>query len=316
MKSFSNDELKNLSAKDESGFSAVLIYGAVLLPLVIAALVFVFFQFGVVAPSEIGQIGEFFGGWLTPIIGGFVAIMLVYSLRFQIQELRLTRLSIEKSGHVQNKVAETQEKLLTRTYINFELESSARGLISLVKQTDSILNTKVNIYVDILNFDNKLPHETRLFNVIDSWNQDLEHGKSFDIKFRHERDAKVVAKYLHNIHHEIYICQTLVKNDGWVYISPYVKSITEHIEAVVTLNAVKLVKDKELWLVKQAVYGLFDKLENVNSDGVVLGSELVAKLIRDRIAELLEFVPTPETFEQEANALVAKKENHDEDNLF
>ena len=305
-----------MSAKDESGFSSVVKIAALIIPLVVAGLIYIFFTYGVVAPSEIGQIGEFFGGWLTPIIGGFIAILLVYSLRFQIQELRLTRLSIEKSANVQNKVADTQEKLLTRTYINFELESSAKGLISLVKQTDSILNTKVNIYVDILNFDNKLPHETRLFNVIDSWNQDLEHGKSFDIKFRHERDGKVIAKYLHNIHHEIYICQTLVKNDGWVYISPYVKSITEHIEAVVTLNAVKLVNDNEMWLVKQAVYGLHDKLENVNAGGVVLGSELVAKLIRDRIFELLQYLPTPEAFEQDAKALASNHEGHDEDNLF
>ena len=161
-------------------------------------------------------------------------------VRFQIQQTRLIRLAIDKSAAVQNKLADTQEDILARSHINFELESSAKGLISLVEQADSILNTKVNIYVDILNFDNKLPHETRLFNVIDSWNQDLQHSKEFNIKFRHDRDAKVIAKYLHNVHHEIYICQSLIKNKGWVYISPYVKSITEHVEAIITLNAVKL----------------------------------------------------------------------------
>ncbi len=308
--------LNLIESKDEKRFSFVLGLSLFVIPLVTALLVYLFFTYGSVAPNQIGQIGDFFGGWLTPLIGGFIALLLVFTIRFLIQELRLTRLAVEKSASVQNKVAETQEKLLTRSFINFEMESSAKGLISLVKQTDNILNTKVNVYVDILNFDNKLPHETRLFNVIDSWNFDIDNGKSFDIKFRHGRDSKVIAKYLHNIHHELYVCQTLVKNEGWVYISPHVKSIAEHIEAIVTLNAVKLVSDNEMWLVKQAVQSLYDKLSNVKLDGVILGSEIIAKLIMDKIKVLIETLPTPEAFATIDKATQDANAEQDENNLF
>ena len=316
MGSFSKAELSNLTAKDEGNFSIVLTLGLIFLPAVVAALAYLFFTYGVVAPSEIGQIGEFFGGWLTPLVGLFVSLLLIFTLRFQIQQTRLIRLAIDKSAEVQNKLADTQEDILARSHINFELESSAKGLISLVEQADSILNTKVNIYVDILNFDNKLPHETRLFNVIDSWNQDLQHSKEFNIKFRHDRDAKVIAKYLHNVHHEIYICQSLIKNKGWVYISPYVKSITEHVEAIITLNAVKLVTDAEIWKIKLAIHNALEKLTSGKEGKVILSSEIIAELIKDKLELLYHELPIPAGFEEQAKSLMPEQIEQNVDNLF
>jgi len=300
MGSFTKTELTNISAKDERNFSLVLILGFLFIPLAVAALAYLFFTYGVVSPNQIGQIGEFFGGWLSPLFGLFVAILLIFTIRFQIQQTRLLRLAIDKSAHVQNKLADSNHELLNRSHTNFELESSAKALISLVEQADKILNTKVNIYVDIINFDNKLPHETRLFNVIDSWKQDIEHNKSLTIKFRHDRDAKVIAKYLHNIHHEIYICQSLIKNKGWVYISPYVKSITEHVEAVATLNYVGLITDAELWKIKCAVHNVLEKLVSGKLGDVILDSEIIGALMKDKIETLFNELPTPEDYQEEA----------------
>lgn len=299
MGSFTKTELTNISAKDERNFSLVLILGFLFIPLAVAALAYLFFTYGVVSPNQIGQIGEFFGGWLSPLFGLFVAILLIFTIRFQIQQTRLLRLAIDKSAHVQNKLADSNHELLNRSHTNFELESSAKALISLVEQADKILNTKVNIYVDIINFDNKLPHETRLFNVIDSWKQDIEHNKSLTIKFRHDRDAKVIAKYLHNIHHEIYICQSLIKNKGWVYISPYVKSITEHVEAVATLNYVGLITDDELWKIKCAVHNVLEKLVSGKLGNVLLDSEIIGALMKDKIETLFNELPTPDGYKEE-----------------
>lgn len=293
-----------LKTPEEKQFNSALIIGLLLVVSLSILTAYLFFAYGQVSPSEIGQIGEYFGGWLTPLLLAFMVILLIFSLRFQIHELRLARASIIESASVQSRVAESQEQLLSRTHTNFEIESGAKGLISLVEQSDEILRTKVNVYVDIINFDNKLPHETRLLNVIDSWNLDLEHGKIFDMKVRHSRDAKVISKYLHNIHHEIYICQTLAKNRGWSYISPYVKSIAEHIEALVTLHKVNLVTEKEIWLVKQAVLSLYDKLGHIKGGEVLVGGDIIARLIKDRFEELIEFIPTPPAFAKEAEALL------------
>ena len=307
---------------DEKSFSVALVIGLILVLVASVASIYMFFQFGQVAPSQIGQIGEYFGGWLTPLLLAFMVLLLIFSLRFQIHELRMARASIAESALVHRKVAESQEQLLSKTHINFEMESSAKGLINLVEQSDEILRTKVNVYVDIINFDNKLPHETRLLNVIDSWNLDLEHGKIFDMKCRQSRDQKLINKYLHNIHHEIYICQTLAKNSGWSYISPYVKSMVEHIEALVTLHKVSLVSDKEIWLVKQAVLSLYDKLSHIKGGEIVVGSDIIARLIKDRFDELIEFIPTPPSLAEQANSDLTKTDEQGfagdlkKDNLF
>lgn len=305
---------------DEKSFSSALVIGFGLVIASLGAATYLFFKYGQITPNQIGQIGEYFGGWLTPLLLAFMVLLLIYTLRFQIHELKMARASINESALIHRKVAESQEQLLSKTHINFEMESCAKGLINLVEQSDEILRTKVNVYVDIINFDNKLPHETRLLNVIDSWNLDLEHGKIFDMKCRHSRDQKVINKYLHNIHHEIYICQSLAKNRGWSYISPYVKSMAEHIEALVTLHKVSLVSEKEIWLVKQAVLTLYDKLSHIKAGEIVVGSDIIARLIKDRFEELIEFIPTPPSFAKEAESLIEGAQSLDKstekENLF
>ena len=133
---------------DEKSFSVALVVGLMLVLAAAVASVYLFFQYGQVAPSQIGQIGQYFGGWLTPLLLAFMVLLLIYSLRFQIHELKMARASIAESAIVHRKVAESQEQLLSKTHINFEMESSAKGLISLVEQSDEILRTKVNVYVE------------------------------------------------------------------------------------------------------------------------------------------------------------------------
>jgi len=281
---------------DEKIFRKLMVYVGLLLPLTIGLVTFTFFEFGQVAPSEIGQIGQFFGGWLTPIMLGFCIILLLSSIRFQINQLRLTRAELHSSAEAQKQSANAQAELLLHSKRSFELESNAKGLINLVEQADEFLNTKINLYVDIINFDNKLPHETRLFHMVDNWKKELEQDKEISIKCRNDRDKKYIAKYLHGIHHEIYVCQSLVKNEGWVYLSPYMNAITEQIESTVTLYKVGLVSHSEIWLIKQAVNSLHNKVSYINNEGVVLGDEIIAKMVKETFKEILMNIPTPERF--------------------
>ena len=282
---------------DEKVFKKLLVYVGLLLPLSIAMLTFTFFEFGQVAPSEIGQIGQFFGGWLTPILLGFTMVLLIFSIRFQINQLRLTRLVLHRSAEVQKQSATAQAELLLHSKRSFELESNAKGLINLVEQAENFLNTKVNLYVDIINFDNKLPHETRLFHMLDNWKKEIDADNAPNIKCRNDRDKKYIAKYLHSIHHEIYVCQSLVKNEGWVYLSPYMNAITEHIDATVTLYHSGLIDQSDIWLIKQAVNSLHNKVSYINSEGVVLGDEIIAKMVKETFKEILMQIPTPEKFQ-------------------
>ena len=286
----------NKSSVDEKIFGNIVIYIGLLVPICIALLTYTFFKYGQVAPSEIGQIGQFFGGWLTPILLAFCLTMLVFSIRYQLKQLQLTREELSKSAEAQKQSAQAQQQQLIHSKRSFELESNARGLINLVEQADGFLNTKINLYVDIINFDNKLPHEIRLFNMLDNWKKDLEIGKDISIKCRNDRDKQYISKYLHGLHHEIYVCQSLIKNEGWVYLSPYMNAISEHIESTVLLYQIGLIDQSEIWLIKQAVNSLHNRVSHINNEGVVLGDEIIAKMVKEKFKELLMNIPTPEKF--------------------
>ncbi len=284
---------------EEKLFSNLLWYFAIILPLVIGLLVFVFFEYGAVTKAQIGQIGEFFGGWLTPLMLGFVMLLLIVSTKIQIKQMVLTREELKNSAAAQARAAQSQSEMVSHTQRSFELEANARGLINLVEQTEAFLNTKVNLYVDIINFDNKLPHETRLFNLLDNWQKELEQNSELSIKCRNERDEKYVEKYLHSLHHQLYVCQSLIRNRGWVYLSPYLNSIREQIEATHTMHQVGLIGDKSIWMIKQAVNAIHAKIQTKDSRGAVVGDELIEKLLKDTFRELLFLLPTPEMYKVE-----------------
>lgn len=284
---------------DEKLFGQLTLSFVVLLPIVIGVLIFVFFEYGSVSKNEIGQIGEFFGGWLTPIMLSFVLVLLIFSVRFQVNQLQLTREELHSSAESQEQAAKSQADMLYHAQRSFELEANAKGLINLVEQTEGFVNTKVNLYVDIINFDNKLPHETRLFNLIDNWRKELEQGNELQIKCRNERDEKYVEKYLHSLHHELYVCQSLIRNKGWVYLSPYLNSVREQLEATITLHQVGLINDKSIWMIKQAVSALYNKIQLDDKTEALVGDELIEKLLKDTFRELLFQLPTPEAYQYE-----------------
>lgn len=295
-------ELKNKKPTiDEIVFGNLITYIAVILPLVLVLLTIVFFKYGEVAPSEIGQIGQFFGGWLTPITVALTMVLLIFSIRFQVHQLKLTRQELKRSAGAHQQSAQIQQDLLNQSERSFKLESNAKGLINLSEQGEYFLNTKVNLYVDIINFDNKLPHETRLYNLIDNWQKELEQNPELSIKCRNERDKKYIGKYLHNLHHQIYVCQSLIKNEGWVYLSPYLSAVQEQIEAALTMYHVKLIDDKAIWQIKQAVNSIYNKVSHIKDQGVVLDDEIIAKMIKETYRELLMQLPTPERFQYDGD---------------
>lgn len=290
------NEKQDQRTPDEKAFKALLIYMGILLPACISLIVFVFFEYGQLASTQIGQVGDFFGGWLTPLLLGFTCFLLIFSIRFQINQMQITREELKASSEAHRKAAQAQAAMVKYSKRSFELDSNAKGLVNLVSQADEFLNTKVNLYIDIINFDNKLPDDVRLFNVLDIWRKEIESGNNLKMKCRNDRDTQLIDKYLQSLNNEIYVCQSLIKNDGWVYLSPYLNSINEHIEASVILYKVGLIPDKVIWRIKQAVNSLHTKLSHINNQGVILDDEIIAKMVKEIFKEILISIPTPEKF--------------------
>ena len=290
-------------SKDERAFGIIVMNALWVLPLTFGAISYGFFNFGKVTPSDIGQVGDYFGGWMTPLLLSFIMLLLIYSLRFQIHQLKQIRVQINQSSKLQEKAAVSQNQLLTQSQAHFELETNANGLNTLISHTESLLNKKANLYVDIIKFDEKLPMDTRLYNLVDGWKSEFEQNadKVLELKFRDDKDAKVVSKYLHAIHNIIYVCQYLVKNKGWVYLSPYLHTIEELIDITVTLHKVHLVEEEDIWSIKEAMNNLHQKMSHIHNDGVVLGDEIIAKITLEHFKEILFLIPTPDKFQYQSS---------------
>lgn len=285
------------SSSDEKLFKLITLNLIWLVPAIVVILSYGFFTFGQVTPKEIGQVGDFFGGWLTPIFTFVTILLLIFSIRFQIHELKITRQELKNSIDNQKQAAKAQQELFQQAKIGFELENSAHSLTQLVNDANKSLNVKVNQFVDIVNFDENSPNETRLFKLVDDWKHEVESGNPLALKVRNNRDSHFISNYVHTVHHIIYVCQSLAKNEGWVHVSPHIKSVSQHIDVLVTLYKVKLLNASDIWLIKQAVNGLHNKVEHIKNAGVVLDDEIIAKIVKENIKETLKSIPTPTKFQ-------------------
>lgn len=92
-------------------------------------------------PMEWGVIGDFFGGTLNPILAFASFIALLYTIRIQSEELRLTREEFAKSVKAQERMASESESQLSRQvllddyrYVVSKVRSDSLDLHELVRQ--------------------------------------------------------------------------------------------------------------------------------------------------------------------------------------
>jgi hypothetical protein len=72
------------------------------------------------SPEQWGQMGDFFGGMLNPILAFASFIALLYTIRIQSAELRLTRDELQKSASAAERSALLEEKNLDQQKTNIE----------------------------------------------------------------------------------------------------------------------------------------------------------------------------------------------------
>lgn len=110
-----NQKTEKPSASDYDGLVRFVswtpyIAGGVLLVLV-AAYVFAFYQNGwTKSPETWGQLGDYIGGLLNPLVAGFALLALVASVRLQKAELAATREELKESRQAMQEQAKTAEQ--------------------------------------------------------------------------------------------------------------------------------------------------------------------------------------------------------------
>jgi uncharacterized membrane protein len=86
-----------------------------------------------------GQVGDYFGGMLNPILAFASFIALLYTIRIQSEELRLTREEFAKSVEAQKDVVVEHKNNLMQNKVNSKVSIVADILRAKIKEADELL---------------------------------------------------------------------------------------------------------------------------------------------------------------------------------
>ena len=89
--------------------------------------------------AEWGQMGDFFGGMLNPILAFASFIALLYTIRIQSEELRLTTKELANNVDVQKDIVEQHKTNLAQSKANNKVSFVAAILNSKIKETEQVL---------------------------------------------------------------------------------------------------------------------------------------------------------------------------------
>lgn len=89
--------------------------------------------------NEIGQIGDFFGGTLNPLLTFITVALLIWSIRFQMDELKATREELKRS-------AESHKELVDQGDANFFINQAIKSFELSEKKIKHVLNMTIRVY--------------------------------------------------------------------------------------------------------------------------------------------------------------------------
>lgn len=98
--------------------------------------------------AEWGQMGDFFGGMLNPILAFASFIALLYTIRIQSEELRLTREEFKKSTDAQQRMAGEAERSRKQSLLLEDYQYASGVLRNKIKALDEQMRAKLSLESD------------------------------------------------------------------------------------------------------------------------------------------------------------------------
>lgn len=121
------------------------ILAAVIFSLLLAIYLFNFND-GFADQSIFGSFGDYIGGVLNPILSFLTIFLLIYSIRFQIEELRTTRKEMEESKIELAKSNEISASNVDSQVRGFNAQTVRVQLQSIFDEQESLLNTEIKCF--------------------------------------------------------------------------------------------------------------------------------------------------------------------------
>lgn len=109
----------------------------------------------VYSKSDLGTFGDFLGGILNPILSSLTIVLLIWSIRVQLNELKISReqhtLAIDQSKEALNQLISTQEReksMVNAQRLNLVLPRASEELSKQINELHEIKNKKVQLFFE------------------------------------------------------------------------------------------------------------------------------------------------------------------------
>ena len=252
-------------------------------------------------PSEIGQIGDFYGGLLNPLLTFFTIIFLIWSIRLQSRELAATREELTFTREEIKQTAKSHKELVAQGNANFFIEQAIGSFVSSESEIKDILDMKAwitihqngegpSIAVSSLHTEEEMVHEAiklRKFTKVKDFPFLWEDG--MERKIFLDANAKPFIKDLfQNIKHELINVNVIIEHHGWSHALTCLRTLKFNIAVLsyfkLDIQDERLIKE----LIDNAVTAIGDDLLEMKENGNQFATLYLLSDLALYISELLD----------------------------
>ena len=194
-------------------------------------------------PSEIGQIGDFYGGLLNPFLTFFTIIFLIWSIRLQSRELAATREELTFTREEIKQTAKSHKELVAQGNASFFIEQGIKSFESAELKIKKVFDYKIWITTSQLkgepsrfiasffepgsNTHDAVKLSDWVQSVLVSFD-DLPESKR--TVYPDNYGAPIIKNLVVDIKQQLICLNALITYKGWIHAITCIHALTENIE--------------------------------------------------------------------------------------
>lgn len=196
-------------------------------------------------PSEIGQIGDFYGGLLNPFLTFFTIIFLIWSIRLQSRELAATREELTFTREEIKQTAKSHKELVAQGNASFFIEQAIKSLELTQSEIEPVFIMGIKpeciteaggaplIVFKLRKEANPIGGFPSCIGYLKNHSSKIRWQANMERKLFPDDESKPVIKSLiENVKHQLINFNIVVEHHGWSYALSYLPVLKRNIEFV------------------------------------------------------------------------------------
>jgi hypothetical protein len=224
-------------------------------------------------PSEIGQIGDFYGGLLNPFLTFFTIVFLIWSIRLQSKELAATREELIATREEIKQTAKSHKELVTQGNASFFIEQAIRAFDESEDKAARILQSGYSISdrggsktISIFDPDDKgngWIALKELYNERNNLSWDGINKKNIQHSKHSENKIKELFQLTKN---ELINVNVLIENHGWSLALTCLLAVSKNIEVLRCISLSKNDEKNIIDLLQNATRAIDEDILNISTE--------------------------------------------------